>query len=576
MSVEWTLVGEASKDWDTTSQTLEDRNVSEAGIELSSLDSDVLTLTIEPEDWRNYTPPELGQEVTLKRDSSSFFYGTVTNVQATVTGGSQTITVEVSGPWWWMDRIQLTDTQTDGSGSTGTRASYVFGTVSGVDLKTAIEDLIDRAIALGCPIQRGSVATFFSVPRITLNQSTCAQAFTELLRLVPDCFAWFDYTTSPPTLNVDRRGAASVTSLTIGTDAVTDLNLKPVYELKVDRVVLDYVDRDATGATQFQQQASGTAATGRVQTITVSGSEIDTFLPNELFDRLTIATTTTSLETALKHEFGWPGLADVISNWSEGGSGWSLELGSLTTHATETIENLSGTGNGNLSAPHTFTPQAALAGTRSFIIFENGSDPPEWAIDDYSLTRYEITQVGYVDGASGTSTPAFDFDRSEALFSVFSPSHRWFTPSKSNPAAIGASSYGWFVRLLREGEFSLWSIATADIPASGELTRSADYSFIAPPAGLASNLQSAQDFIPYEGAIRLIDEDAGASRYLGTVVNVSGSLTEHATMKALVAQERIDIKNGTTEIVMGTPERIDYRTFVDRIRSTAQDNVVYS
>jgi hypothetical protein len=46
-------------------------------------------------------------------------------------------------------------------------------------------------------------------------------------------------------------------------------------------------------------------------------------------------------------------------------------------------------------------------------------------------------------------------------------------------------------------------------------------------------------------------------------------------MGALVAEESINIATGQTTITLGTPPRLDYRTFVDRIRKTAQDNIVY-
>lgn len=656
MSVAWTIEGEVGKPWDETSKTFDDIGIDGSTLEFPALETDVLSLAISPEDWKTYTRPELGQTVTLKRDGVTFFYGTVTNDQATISGSSQIITIEVSGPWWWMDRIELTENQTDGSGGTADRVSYVFGTDAGVDLKTAIETMIDRAIALGVPMQRGTVATFFDVPRITLNQSTCAQAFTELLRLVPDCFAWFDYTTSPPTLNVDRRGVASVTTITIGTDNLTDLNVKPIYEMEVSRVELDYVDRSATGLTQFQQQASGTATTGRVQIITISGKEIDTFLPNELFETFTIKSVyaNTDLAGVLKDPAGLPGLAELLQTYPEGGANdWRLELGSMTTPgpASTSIQTVvAGTVTDTLTPPQTFTAQATLDASRKFILPANGIDPPEWVISEYGVARYNVTQLGYSDGGSVTTIPPFDAQRSRELKRVFSPTWFWSSGSKSIPSTVTPPNYGWFATIINEGDFSFWTIPTANLPAASnpegtatrigaftyeldpfpedieagdivrldltagstnrtvssvdtvnnrvtftllvsdtespipfavtsitfyELFRRADYSFIAPPANLAANLLAAQDFVPYEGNLRLVDQDAGGTRYAGTVVNVANSITEHSTMKALISNERLDLRAGTTEIVLGTPERIDYRTFVDRIRSTPQDNVIF-
>jgi hypothetical protein len=108
-----------------------------------------------------------------------------------------------------------------------------------------------------------------------------------------------------------------------------------------------------------------------------------------------------------------------------------------------------------------------------------------------------------------------------------------------------------------------------------KIYKPADYSFVFPPANLASNLVAAQNYVPYEGGITVVNEVAGGTRYRGTKINIVGSLSEHSTMGALVAEESINIATGQTTITLGTPPRLDYRTFVDRIRKTAQDNIVY-
>jgi len=46
-------------------------------------------------------------------------------------------------------------------------------------------------------------------------------------------------------------------------------------------------------------------------------------------------------------------------------------------------------------------------------------------------------------------------------------------------------------------------------------------------------------------------------------------------MGALVAGETIEIESGRTTIQLGAPPRNDYRTLVDKIRKTSQDNIVY-
>jgi hypothetical protein len=92
---------------------------------------------------------------------------------------------------------------------------------------------------------------------------------------------------------------------------------------------------------------------------------------------------------------------------------------------------------------------------------------------------------------------------------------------------------------------------------------------------LAANLLAAQNWIPYEGSIQLEQEDVGGTRYRGTKVNISNSLPAFSTMGALVSGESLEIESGRTTINLGAPARNDYRTLVDKIRKTSQDNIVY-
>ena len=118
-------------------------------------------------------------------------------------------------------------------------------------------------------------------------------------------------------------------------------------------------------------------------------------------------------------------------------------------------------------------------------------------------------------------------------------------------------------------------ITTTAYTSATTVYRPADYSFIQPPANLAANLKAAQDWLPYTGSITLVEEDVGGTRYMGTKVSLTNTLPAYASMNALVAGVNLDIATGTTTIELGQPPRLDYRTFVDRIRKTSQDNIVY-
>ena len=647
----WTIAGEAGKAWNATAQTLAFRKASGGAVAFRSLGIDELTLRIEADDLTSYTAPELGQTIVLYRSGVRYFIGIVTDIQ---TSGNRSLTIRVSGPWWWLERINYVSTQTDGTGGTGTRITGVFGTApSGTNLKTAIETAINTAVTLGAPIANiaggSTVATYFDIPRVTLNQSTCAEVLTELIRLVPDTMAYFDYSTATPTFHVTRRGVATTRTITVGSDPVESFDVNPVFEMKVDQVVLPYVERDALGRTKFSTQSSGTPATGRIQVITMSGPELDTFLPNDLFDTAFIRSATNFEEFVLlsdrqfdkARELGLGNDLDIQTG-TKSYIHWSSvsAIGNVNSGITTTIE-----------AP-TFTDSngdpISITG-KTFTIAEN---LPDWVIDEYGLIpvtasgrwayNWRSETTTYTAGGTfidNTIYPApawffglnliqiksgFDGSRTSAdkrnLYAdkytasgyLSATSYHWKGTARSGSnattivLATDASSVDDFyigaTVTWRKSGGSLFTDTITDYvgstraatlsqtwsstqrPASGDtyqlqghpLYRAADYSFIAPPANLAANLLAAQNFTPYEGQITLVEETAGGTRYRGCKVNLNGSLSALSTMGALVAGETVDLKTGSTTIDLGTPPRLDYRTLVDRIRKTPQDNIVFS
>lgn len=573
--IPWTIKGESGKTFNATVRSLETAQIDSAQISFRSLEADTFTFTISPETLTSATIPDLEQKITLYRDGVQFFTGTVTNVRPLISQSSQQAQVTVSGPWWWMERINMTTVRTDGAGSTGERMTFVFGNATtGGDLETHIRALIARAIALGVPMQLGGVADFFNVPQISLNQSTVGQALSELVRLVPDTQVNFDYSTTPPTIDIRRRGTSTPRTIDVATAPVDSIDIEPMIELQVSQVRLPYVTRDVQGRTVYQEQASGTAATGKVEILTVSGPELDTFLPNELFDSYSIKTAlatvtngkrwiqdqqTNLVELAKKNGYTDGRFPWVLSN----GGGVTLFKTASTTSVKPSFSSFKAYGFPLLSLFSTSGVQYNLA-TSNIIIT---SDPPDWIESELGIGFKSATLEGYfIDShnyrPAGTTIPlpsyweevGFEFQYSGYLTEINDP-----------PKVI----YG-----LKKFSIPCYIVTTA-YTSTTTVYRPADYSFIQPPANLAANLKAAQDWLPYTGSITLVEEDVGGTRYMGTKISLTNTLPAYASMNALVAGVNLDIATGTTTIELGQPPRLDYRTFVDRIRKTSQDNIVY-
>jgi len=589
----WTFKGESGKSFVDTPVTLESQGVSSATVSFRSLEADILTLEYQVADYAaSSTLPELRQTISLYRDSTRFFYGNVIRVSPKVDATSSTVIVEVAGPWWWLDRIPMTSTQVDGEGNSATRPMYVFGTFTdGADMKTNLEAAIDRAITLGAPLIRGTVSSSFTVPRITLSQSTCGDVISELVRLIPDSMLWFDYSgTGYATINISRRadGSTPTRTVALGTDDVTALNIQPLIELEVSEVKIPYVSRATTGETQYTTQDSGTASTGKVEILPASGPELVDFLPNDQLDTIKIANAydgnDSGLLSAVKDVI-YPGWADVVASVAGAeGVNYGLDVtdtfinsasGSIVVNRNFN-SGVSGSSTESYPVGTTNFSQTSIPSGKKFLVFENGQEPPQWAIDDYSLTEYYPAVISWFDQNLSGSTYV-----EERRFAIMDAT-RWSLSQTSvvntgidnNPAA-GTTGAFMFAMWFPDKECKIWLCDTAKIPANNTLIRGADFTFAAPPANFAANLLAAQNYVPHEGSIDLTSSDAGATRYRGTKVRVTGSLSTMTAMDAPVSGETLDIREGSTQVELGQPPRLSFLEFVNRVRRTPQDNTDY-
>ncbi len=646
----WTIQGESGKAWDATTVSFGSRKIEDGRFEFRSLDADTFSFTISAKDLASETLPDLTQKLVIYRDGSRFFTGHVTQKQTSISASQQTCSIVVSGPWWWMERIPFSASNTDGTGATADRLTLAFGTASsGQNLKTSIETAVNRSVDLGVPIAKttagtpSTVATMTTFPRITLNQSTCGQVIAELVRCCADSMVYFDYSSATPTMHVTRRksglatGSASATTIDATGGTVTEVSLNPMIELEVSRVELPYVTRDVQGRTQFATQTFGTASSPlpKTQILTVSGPELDTFLPNDLFDIALVSTTT--LRDYL--QFKLPALSSYIDSYGVNPVSSIWPQGTSASYVAYWAN-----GQGGTITTFNVKP-ATLSGTGTPIIFgaDGTRDPDQWVIDQLGLVKALLTGGLHGSYQWGPNSTLYS-EKAAAFFNIFSqtywekpsgtinagkdidqPINVWLLPTGTTiPANITATAgtrpgtnnginlgssassqddyYNGMViswnapnsgtplssKILDYvGSTKIATISgtynTAALPTAGTsytlnrgiLYREADYLFVTPPTGLAQFLKESQDFTQYEGQISTVEQDVGATRYRGTKVSVTNSLSEYSSMAALVAAESLDIKSGTTTISLGQPPRYDYRTLVDRIRKTSQDNIVY-
>jgi hypothetical protein len=646
----WTIRGESGKALDATPRTFEVLAISGCRVEFATLAADKLvwTATIADATGTGTIVPDIGQVVELYWNSTRKFRGWVTRPRVAM----RRITIEAQGPWWWMERTPLTETQTDPTGAAAERSSYVFPTG---DHATKLSSLISRAIALDVPMQSSAIASAYSTPQMTLAEMTVSSALAELMGWLPDAVAMFDHSTTggtgEPTLRIVRRGAMTPLELAIGTDPVELGEINPRLDLEVSRVEIKSVTRQAaTGLPQWADQSSGTAAPGKRQIITVSGPEVTALLPPDSFERIPIYAASTTAATIL--QFLSPTLQKLLADHPTTAIKTAVltdpytgvNKAKLTSFRTEFEEAVS-------SGTYTSLETAIPSGKTAIMLGLDGQTPaPEWMLRSQVVTKAWINDYWITDGNGTTSTPPFLPARRMQIVSALAPDVLML--SSTDPAGgNGTPIYAYLIKQQRSDALPIWLIDTANLPATvhtgtarsssdatqiqlatdasdvdgfyvgqpilwtragirygafisayagstriatlkspqpsdkapangqtylipGSFVSPADYDYLSPPAGLAAGLAAAQNWVPWEGPITIVGDQASGDNLLDRSLNLTGTLAPCATMAALQRRTTHELLTGRTTIELGAPARADFGTLANRVRRQPRDNIV--
>lgn len=499
--------------------------------------------------------PEAGQVVTLFRSGVRFFSGHA----APARQRGRMVGITVYGPWWWLERIFLESVQTDDTAATADRATYALPKQS---LTTSLNALLAAAIAKGAPLAIGSLATTFSAPEIRLNQMSYAQAISEAVRITPDAVLYFDYSTATPTANTVRRktGLATGSAASVDLDAalVDGFEINPLIEMQVSQVKIPYLQRAVDGGKKFALQTSGTASAGKVQVITVSGDEMDTFLPKDTLDSVQVKSGLWSTQPLVQYD---PALKSLVDKYG-GFWGGDYFAGAITYYT--------GFSNAKQATTSYFAPLTARAksgkpipaGTQYFV---TSTDPlPEWAVEQ--LGAVEVAITGTLIATEITTNASWS-----PLFKAMREGSSTGGPVWLSGDNWNNNQYHWLAHPLAVDGY----LIPTEYAALTSVYKASDYDFISPPTGFSDGLLAAQNYLAYDGSIEFTEEECGTARYLMKAVNLTHTMTAHATMRAMLQSEELDLASGVTTLVLGAPARFSYADLVNRIRGNSNSNIVY-
>lgn len=572
-TVRWTYKGEAGAAVDATVRAFE---VVSPRLRFQSLGADELTYTIIlasliPADEQI---PDEEQQITVYRNDIRFFTGKVSSVRRS----GYTVTVTVAGPWWDMEHNPITTPVTTSGGAASVRVSYAFA--SGASMTTSWGALVDRAIAIGVPMTKGTLATTFNYLPVTLNQMSCAGALAELVRLIPDAVAWFDYTVAgTPALNISRRrqglaaGSAEVITLDAEDFDPGSWELDSVPQFRISQVRVPYLDRGGDGLRRYQEQAAGTAEAGHVQIYTASGEELDTFLPNDSqpsYSIQTVAPSGTPLkdwvvkrDSNIAAAAAEAGLAPAALPLAAGSASLTYQTNSVNLPATNLTETILATRF--LAADGSSLSTAG----KQLVLTDN---PPDWLGDLHTVEAVTVTGQIY-----------YDFKESDYSGGVLTTSYavpswwhdvQWDDTRSAGFRGANSSTFSGYELFVHNFEIQGYLI-NATYAAATTVYDPPDYTFIAPPAGFAAGLLGCQDWTPYAGRVGWQEEECGSRRYLGRVVNVTNAGPAYESMLAIVVAEDLDLDTGMTTLTLGSPARLNFLSVIDKQRTHSAQQIVY-
>lgn len=212
-----------------------------------------------------------GDAITVANGSDTFFRGIVSNIVPDATGSRESITIEISSLWYWLERIVYQQRYATGDSDT---LKYKSRVTLGVDedgtrqsLTEALTDVVTYANAQGAGItlttaSMGGTDLFF--PPIEMIDATCAECIRALLRWAPDAIVAWDHATTGG-LSIKRGFGGLGTAISLDSSGngsgVTRVSLKPRQDRKVNGVVIHYEITSTVDGVEYVDIVDDTSGT---------------------------------------------------------------------------------------------------------------------------------------------------------------------------------------------------------------------------------------------------------------------------------------------------------------------------
>lgn len=544
----WTVKGATGAALDATEVDIEAMAMEEATLDFQAQGEDKFTFFLPAPDAvsdPDYLPDYL-QTISVWRSGVRQFQGKVLEPEFVWDSGRIGWNIRAEGGWPELEKVPLVS-----ANSYYTRAQG--------NLTTSIQAVIDVAIAGGAQIVRGTIASTFSIPPVSFRSMSCAAALLELLRWIPDASLIFDYTPSGlPVLNMVRRSSMTLKTWNLGTDEIALCRLSPIAGQTPDKVVLTYPIADANGVVTEVTQTAGTG-TAAAQAVVFSDPSLTAFQTSAAAAQIAMRTVTTA-----SWDFAWnlykrdPKLAGIDG---------------IPTPSTGSVTYIKGPTSGDKS---NFT----LAGSNAQ--FTGITSPNNYVLAKGRIENYMLAKLGFTQGVC-TFSSDFSWIWRDKVLGVEQDKPDWLQALIAAGAQIVAT--GWYNSTETSGSYygpdpdydttEIWRYrSTFECITINKNYNSADvnvrdpgdYSQVAPPSDLATNLLAVQNFLPFKGRIESTPYDSWG-RLLAYTHEIGDGNPRLEGIAAVPTAERIELQTGIRELSFGAPNRKAMTSLMTRFRS---------
>ena len=493
-------------------------------------------------------PIAYGDDVKIIRNDGSdvvVFRGRARTLPRWGSGTSEGYAIDIIDAW---ADLEETIYQENWQAYTDTGSGFVEGThamarallgfdASGDPLDTAafITEVIGYANSVDIAIQIGGVPTGTTMVPREVSNAFCAELISEALAYHPDWMTWIDYSTTPPTLHFVDRASATARSFPVdGTGDVAGFEIVRRDDLKPVRVI---IQAETSGGISGLTPYRGLVVDMYPPAADPGPDPIPTEGPGVL-----VATLPGSGSTS-----GNPGTSPSLTTTKA----------RIKTRAIPT------------------STSAAKAWLK--IKYKHLAD---LADTDFNVTGFTRTLVtpdvadpDPVDVANPPPTPTVVGDVPNEL--IDGQITDWMQAMVGRvrivPEITPSGTETEAERLLINRPLPPVTVLATD-KSTGTYSNITSITYGSPPSGPAIQagtvLEVAEDYYnalnqnTYEGSLTLRADDIPTDRQIGCAINVSGGLTEWATMRALCNRVAWDLQTARVTIGFGPPR---WRTWGDYV-----------